>query len=225
MLGLAWSGRTQFVGFLLVNYQYLYFYYAFDLKFPVHKGVSMKHHIAAIALSFLGASALANDAGLTDSGANFNEASLSYANYKSGTTSYNGYLTELGFVINSNIYALGSYQNFDTGSITQGSLGLGYKMPIGSSSDGFFTLKYESDNTASVNNGYSLAAGVRTVVTPDMDFSGSYSFRTMGSSHDYTFNVGLKYKFNSNMFAKIGYATTSGDSSTSMYAIGVGVDF
>ena len=185
----------------------------------------MKHHIAALAMSLLGASAMANEAGLTDSGASFNEASLSYANLKSGTTSYNGYLTELGFVLSKNMYALGSYQNLDTGSITQGSLGLGYKMPIGSSSDGFFTLKYESDNTTTVNNGYSLGAGVRTLVSPDMDFSGSYSFRTMGSSHDYTFNVGLKYKFTGNMFAKVGYSSTSGDTSSSMYAIGVGIDF
>ena len=185
----------------------------------------MKHHIAALAISLLGASAMANEAGLTDAGANFNEASLSYANLKSGTSNYSGYQTELGAMLNNNIYALGSYQNFDTGAITQGSAGLGYKMPIGSSSDGFFTLKYETDNTTSVSNGYSLGAGVRTMVNPDMDFSGSYSFRSMGSSHDYTFNVGLKYKFTGNMFAKVGYASTSGDTSTSMYAIGVGIDF
>ena len=185
----------------------------------------MKNYIAAMALTLIGASSLANEAGVTDLGANFNEASMGFAAYKSGTTTYNGYQAEIGFLLNSNIYALGSYQSFDTSTINQGSLGLGYKMPIGSSSDGFFTLKYESDNTTSVNNGYSLGVGVRTVINPDMDFTGSYSFRTMGSTHDYTFSVGLKYKFNSSMFAKIGYATTSGDSSTSMYAIGVGIDF
>ena len=185
----------------------------------------MKHHIVALCLSLMGATALATEPGTSDLGANFNEASLGYAAYKSGTTTYNGYLAEFGFMMNNNLYALGSYQNFDTSAITQGALGLGYKMPIGSSSDGFFTLKYESDNTTSTSNGYSLGAGVRTVINPDMDFSGSYSFRSMGSSRDYTFSVGLKYKFSSNMFAKVGYASTSGDTSTSMYAIGVGIDF
>ena len=180
----------------------------------------MKKFIITSVFCALSASAMAEEAGL-----NYNEATVNYVGYKTGTTTYNGYAIGLGLMLADNIYALGNYQSFDGSNIHQGSLGLGYRMPVGGGADGFFTLKYESDTETVTSNGYSLGAGVRARVTGDMDVVGAYSYRTMGSNHDYTFDGGLNYKFTSYMFGKLGFATTAGDTSTSIYTLGLGFNF
>ncbi len=172
------------------------------------------------ALSLLCCTAMAQEPSL-----DYNEASLSYAAYKSGSTTYNGYAADVGAMFTQNIYGLANYQSVDNGHISQSKLGLGYRMPVGGGADGFFTLKYESDTETATSSGYSLGAGVRAKVTGDMDVVGGYSYRIMGSLHDYTFDAGLNYKFNSNMFGKLGYSNTAGDSSTSAYVLGVGFNF
>lgn len=180
----------------------------------------MNKFIISSILCALSAGALAEDAGI-----NYNEATVNYAGYKTGTTTYSGYALGLGLMLTDNIYALGNYQGFDSGNINQGSLGLGYRMPVGGGADGFFTLKYETDTETVTSNGYSLGAGVRARVTADMDIVGAYSYRVMGSNHDYTFDGGLNYKFTSYMFGKLGYSTTAGDTSTSIYTLGLGFNF
>jgi len=180
----------------------------------------MKKCIALAVFTLCGTAVLADEAKL-----DYTEASLSYAAYTSGSNTYSGYAAGLGFLMTQNIYALANYQSFDSSSITQSSLGVGYKMPIGGGADGLFTLKYETDTEAETSNGYSLGVGVRAKVNSDMDITGNYSYRIMGSNNDYTFEAGLNYKFSSNMFAKLGYATTAGDTSTSSYVIGVGFNF
>jgi opacity protein-like surface antigen len=180
----------------------------------------MKKYLVLSVFCAMGVSAMAEEAGI-----NYNEATLNYAGYKTSSTTYNGYAFDLGLMLTENIYTLGKYQSFDSGNINQGSLGLGYRIPAGGGADGFFTLKYETDTEAVTTNGYSLGAGVRAKVTGDMDIIGAYSYRMMGKTHDYTFDAGLSYKFTSNMFGNLGYATTSGDSSTSIYTLGVGFSF
>ena len=120
---------------------------------------------------------------------------------------------------------MANYQSFDSGSITQSALGVGYRMPIGGGADGLFTLKYENDTETQTANGYSMGVGVRAKVNSDMDFTGSYSYRIMGNDNDYTFEAGLNYKLSNTLFAKLGYATTAGDTSTSSYVIGMGFNF
>jgi opacity protein-like surface antigen len=180
----------------------------------------MKKHIALAAFTLCCTAALADEAKL-----DYTDVSLSYAAYTSSSKTYSGYAAGLGFLMTQNIYALGNYQSFDSNSITQSSLGVGYKMPIGGGADGLFTLKYETDTETETANGYSLGVGVRAKVNSDMDITGNYSYRIMGNNNDYTFEAGLNYKFSSNMFAKLGYSTTAGDTSTSSYLIGVGFNF
>jgi len=180
----------------------------------------MRKLITLTTLTLLCSTSIAQEPAL-----HYNEASLSYAAYKSGSTTYNGYAADVGAMFTQNIYGLANYQSVDNGHISQSKLGLGYRMPAGDGADGFFTLKYESDTETATTNGYSLGAGVRAKVTGDMDVVGGYSYRIMGSLKDYTFDAGLNYKFNSSMFGKLGYSNTAGDSSTSAYVLGVGFNF
>ena len=180
----------------------------------------MRKLITLTTLTLLCSTSIAQEPAL-----HYNEASLSYAAYKSGSTTYNGYAADVGAMFTQNIYGLANYQSVDNGHISQSKLGLGYKMPVGGGTDGFFTLKYESDTETATTNGYSLGAGVRAKVTVDMDIIGGYSYRIMGSLKDYTFDAGLNYKFNSSMFGKLGYSKTAGDSSSSAYVLGLGLNF
>ena len=180
----------------------------------------MRKLITLTTLTLLCSTSIAQEPAL-----HYNEASLSYAAYKSGSTTYNGYAADVGAMFTQNIYGLANYQSVDNGHISQSKLGLGYKMPVSGGANGFFTLKYESDTETATTNGYSLGAGVRAKVTGDMDIIGGYSYRIMGSLKDYTFDAGLNYKFNSSMFGKLGYSKTAGDSSSSAYVLGLGLNF
>ena len=72
----------------------------------------MRKLITLTTLTLLCSTSIAQEPAL-----HYNEASLSYAAYKSGSTTYNGYAADVGAMFTQNIYGLANYQSVDNGHI------------------------------------------------------------------------------------------------------------
>ena len=100
------------------------------------------------------------------------------------------------------------------------SFGLGYRHVISSNTDLFtivslqemeseFSLTFgsESEKDNESDNGYGLQAGVRSLVTKNIELSGSLMYTDVGEYSETDFNVSAMYHFTNLFSAGIGYTT------------------
>ncbi|ALS97624.1 porin family protein [Lacimicrobium alkaliphilum] len=97
------------------------------------------------------------------------------------------------------------------------TLGLGYRYAATSSTDVYATLAYEGlDVKASAlgssfsedENGYSIAAGVRSMLTDKLEAKGSISYMDIGDGSDTAFEIGGSYYFTPAIAAGASYLKT-----------------
>ncbi|MFC7002926.1 outer membrane beta-barrel protein [Pseudobowmanella zhangzhouensis] len=122
---------------------------------------------------------------------------------------YDGGFDPDGFVIKGmtliapQIYVHGEYdymesdlfdENIDVNTLT---VGVGYIMPLSTRTDAFASINYERlDVDGNDPDGFSLDAGVRSMITNVLELSGQIGYLSWdGGDDDLTFKVGAQYYF------------------------------
>jgi len=191
----------------------------------------MKKIVALAVASLVSTMALANEPGKTDTGLDYNKIEINYIAATISKSTWDGYYTSGSFLVSENVFLLGNYASISRlgSTLEKSNLGLGYRMPIGSSADFFSTLTYYSQTTESTSkntkDGGSLGLGVRGKLSSDADLLGSYNYISAGSNTYNNYTLTLKYNFTDSFFATGGYTSQNGTSSATAYLIGAGVKF
>jgi opacity protein-like surface antigen len=94
------------------------------------------------------------------------------------------------------------------------SVGLGYRHAISNKTDLFGIVSYEDmevkasfqgESDSESENGYSLQAGIRSLVTENIELSGSLSYVDITDGSETSFDVSAIYHFTNQFSAGIGY--------------------
>lgn len=99
------------------------------------------------------------------------------------------------YQINPNVYLNGEFTFVEEGSadINLLTLGGGYIVPLNTTTDAYAGINFERVDTDGYDdNGYSLAAGVRSMVTDVVEVTGELGYYDV-SDGDITFKVGGNY--------------------------------
>lgn len=108
-----------------------------------------------------------------------------------------GFVLSSKYLLNSNIYFNGEYSSFEEGSFDFDmlTLGAGYRMPINATTDAYFGANFERiDNDSADENGYSINAGLRSMVTEQVELMGEVGYYDVDDG-DATLKVGANYYF------------------------------
>ncbi|VEL98961.1 opacity protein-like surface antigen [Alteromonas sp. 76-1] len=106
-----------------------------------------------------------------------------------------GFVLSSKYLLNSNIYLNGEYSNFEEGSFDFDmlTLGAGYRMPLNATTDAYFGANFERiDGDVDDETGYSVNAGVRSMVTEQVELLGEVGYYDVEDG-DATFKVGANY--------------------------------
>lgn len=99
------------------------------------------------------------------------------------------------YLLNSNIFLNGEYNRVEEGSFDLDllTLGAGYRMPINSTTDAYFTANFEQlDADATDENGYSINAGLRSMVTEQIELNGEIGYYDVFDG-EATIKIGANY--------------------------------
>jgi hypothetical protein len=135
-----------------------------------------------------------------------------------------GFAVNGSHLIGDNFFLMGDYNllsedvsGFDLDvDYAQLSLGLGYRYAVNSSSDVYVAVSYEdvtfelSGNDSklkSSENGYGVQVGVRSMVTDNIELSGSLGMVSIDSESDTAYDLGANYFFNESFSAGVGYSS------------------
>ena len=189
-------------------------------------------NLASLLLLALSANAFANDGGITkDTGINYNEIGLGYFSIRvSDAYDFNGYAVKGSALITDNIYIDASYASgsYSSNTITLSEANLGYRFPIGASTDGIASIGYTgvtfTDEDSS--NGYNIKFGVISKLTDDFKISGSYKYSNISNNDPYnTGTLDAQYNLTKSFYTNISYNSMSGGSTAKYYMLGVGYNF
>lgn len=106
-----------------------------------------------------------------------------------------GFVVSSKYLLNSNIYLNGEYSNFEEGSFDFDmlTLGAGYRLPINNTTDAYFGANFERiDGDFDDETGYSVNAGLRSMVTEQVELLGEVGYYDVEDG-DTTFKVGANY--------------------------------
>ena len=190
----------------------------------------MKKLFAITSLALLTSTAFAAEAGKTDTGLDYNEASVSYVSLENQSVTYTGYAVNATYLLSENFFIGGIYSSVEksTTSISSTSGSVGYRMPIASNVDGYAAVGYASSTakttSSKTSDSYPMALGIRAAVTPDIDVRASVNY-TEATDAQTGFSAGFKYKFNNNMFVNGVYAYAKDTKAYTTYTLGVGIKF
>ena len=112
--------------------------------------------------------------------------------------------------------------------MTLTEVSLGYRHPIGASTDLIGTIGYSgstfTDEDAS--NGYSIKFGVNSKLTDDFKISGSYKYSNVSNNDPYsTTALEAQYNFTKSFNTNISYNSMSAGVTAKYYIVGVGYNF
>jgi len=105
------------------------------------------------------------------------------------------------------------------------SLGLGYRYAVNSSSDVYVAVSYEDRALETSGggfrdkdsvNGYGVQVGLRSLVTDNIELSGSLGMVSIDSESDTVFGLGANYFFNESFSAGVGYSSSDDIDITSL---------
>lgn len=101
-------------------------------------------------------------------------------------------------LVTPNVYVTGDYRMTEEGrfDLDMLTVGAGYRMPINGMTDAYFGANYEELDTSGYNeSGYSLNAGVRTMLTRQFELSGEVGYYDVDDGEG-TVKVAANYYFN-----------------------------
>lgn len=119
-------------------------------------------------------------------------------------------------LLNENVFIEGSYSMLSDDYLgvdvdfDQGSLALGYRHPLNSTTDVYGTVSYEfvevsGAGASADDNGYGLTVGVRSRLTSEFEVDASIGYIDIDDESDTSFGVGANYYFNQNFAAGLNY--------------------
>lgn len=130
-------------------------------------------------------------------------------------------------LINENLFIAASYQNISDDMVilnnnlkldfTTLMAGIGYRYSLSNSTDAYGILSlvnaevsasYFGEKDSEDDTGYSLTAGVRSMVTDAFELSGSVAYVDVFDDDDVSFAVNAFYHFNANLSAGASYSIT-----------------
>ena len=190
----------------------------------------MKNIASALLLS-LSATAFAGDGTTKDTNINYNEIGLGYFSLRlNDSIDFNGYAVKGSALITDNIFVEGAYASADysTNNITLTEVSLGYRHPIGASTDLIGTIGYSGSTFTGEDSssGYSIKLGVNSKLTDAFKLTGTYKYSNVSNNDPYnTGTLGAQYNFTNSINTNISYNVMSGGATAKYYIVGVGYNF
>jgi len=126
--------------------------------------------------------------------------------------------------VSDDIDVFGSKVDVDFNTL---SIGLGYRHAISSTTDFFgivsyqdmeFEASFQGNSEDDSENGYGLQAGLRSLVTAQLELSGSLSYVDIADESETGFNVSAMYHFTDQFSAGVGYGKSDDVDSLSLSA-------
>ncbi len=190
----------------------------------------MKKIIALAVASLLSITAMAEGPAKTDTGINYNNVEASYESYKINSYTWNGYGLGGNFLLNESIYATANYSQMTPetsglNTLKVSSAGIGYRLPIASSTDLFTDISYVSMSLNTTNTGYRLTVGAKSKLADAVELTGAYSYLDIGTSTYNAFTGMLKLNVTDSVYGFGKYSSMSGTNTATTYSIGVGANF
>lgn len=168
----------------------------------------------------------------------WDKASLSYLSADIDGNRFTGYGASGSKLIGESFFIAGSYSavSDDIGiagskadlDVNTFSIGLGYRYAISNSTDFFGVVAYHDKEVKAPGqvfsvdesySGYGLQAGVRSLVTDNIELSGSLNYVNLDVESKGGFNVSAMYHFTSVFSAGIGYEQVDNIDSLSLSAV------
>lgn len=190
----------------------------------------MKKLASLLLLSF-SVTAFANENATKDTGINYNEIGLGYFSMRlNDAYNFNGYAIKGSALVNDHIFIEANYANgANSGNtLTMTEANVGYRMPIGASTDGIASIGYTgytfTDEDAS--NGYNVKFGVISKLSDDFKIGGFFKYTKVSNSDSYnTGTLDAQYNLTKSFYTNISYNAMSGGATAKFYVLGVGYNF
>jgi hypothetical protein len=168
----------------------------------------------------------------------WDNASLSYQSVDLDGDKLTGFGISGTKLVGDNVFIAGSYGSVSDDVDVFGSkvdmdlntlsIGLGYRHAISSTTDFFGIVSYQDmeveasfqgNSEDASENGYGLQAGLRSLVTAQLELSGSLSYVDIADESETGFNVSAMYHFTDQFSAGVGYGKSDDVDSLSLSAI------
>ena len=168
----------------------------------------------------------------------WDSASLSYQSVDLDGDKLTGFGISGTKLVSDNVFIAGSYASVSDDIDVFGSkvdvdfntlsIGLGYRHAISSTTDFFGVVSYQDmeveasfqgNSEDDSENGYGLQAGLRSLVTAQLELNGSLSYVEIADESETGFNVSAMYHFTDQFSAGVGYGKSDDVDSLSLSAI------
>ena len=199
--------------------------------------LSQMKRAGVLASTVLGGVLLANAAAASEHGPNytFMEAGYEHVEFDDFDADGEALALQGSLALNDMFNLVGNYQDGSIDSDLGGNvdvstieLGGGMHLPLSPTVDfvsqlTWVTTKLDAGSFGNVDNdGYGVGAGVRAMVTPQLELGGGINYTDLGDSDDTSFGGKVVYHF-TDMFAMTGLASV-GDNTTT-YGLGLRANF
>ncbi len=167
----------------------------------------------------------------------WDSASLSYQSVDLDGDKLTGFGISGTKLVSDNVFIAGSYASVSDDIDVFGSkvdvdfntlsIGLGYRHAISTTTDFFGIVSYQDmeveasfqgNSEDDSENGYGLQAGLRSLVTAQLELSGSLSYVDIADESETGFNVSAMYHFTDQFSAGVGYSKSDDVDSLSLSA-------
>ena len=158
----------------------------------------------------------------------WDSAAISYQSVDLDGETFSGFGLSASKLISDDFFVTGSYSNSsDDITIYESekvdldldmlSIGFGYRYELTQSTDFFGIVSYEDielessylgNSLSTGDNGYGLEAGVRSMVTADIELKGAIKYINIDDSSETALNVAAVYNFTEQFAASIGYSNS-----------------
>lgn len=156
----------------------------------------------------------------------WDSATVSYQSVDLDGETFSGFGLSAFKLISDDFFATGSYSNtsdditiYESAKVDLDldmlSIGFGYRYELTPNTDFFGIVSYEDielessylgNSLSNGDNGYGLEAGVRSMVTADIELKGSIKYINIDGSSETALNVAAVYNFTEQFAASIGYS-------------------
>lgn len=182
--------------------------------------------IITLATLFLTGTAMAQQAGTSETGIRYNEVSVAYNSASAVGETLQGYTVMGSALLDQNYTVDVAYTDVSTtgSSISSTAFNVGYRMGIASNVDLGVKLGYIDQGGDNPQSSYVVGVGIGAVVAPNVVLSGTASYTGL-SSTEYLYGAAIAYYLTENTTIRGSVRASSGTFDTTTYSLGVGYNF